>query len=330
MAHVLLLSAAPSNDPDRPYAHDELERMRRSAACDKFGVHALTDDPVAADVILFVEEAGDTRHYPEVRRHPYVRKFREKCFLFTEADHALPVLPGIYASAEKRWYTPTRMRSGPYLRPFTHDFLKYTPEPVERDYLYSFVGAFTNHPIRKAIARLDHDRQYLFDTTPYWPYGELSSEEQSKLEQRYVDVSRRSRFILCPRGRGASSYRLFESLRMGRPPVILSDAWVPPEGPDWASCSVRVPERRTPDLPAILQDYADEAVAMGRRARRVWDDWFSEAATFHRSVEWCLAIQRTRPLPEAVLRYTVLLHLLRPLHAKVVLKKMFFGMPAWR
>ncbi len=330
MAQALLLSAAPADDPDRPHAHDELARMRRSAARDKFGVHALTDDPQTADVILFVENAGGTRHYPEVRRHPYVRKFREKCFLFTETDHALPVLPGIYASMEKRWYTPQRMRSGHYLRTFTVDFIEYEPEPVEREYLYSFLGAFNNHPIREAIADLDCDRQYLFDTAPYWPYGELSPAEQKRLQRRYVAVSRPSKFILCPRGRGASSYRLFESLRMGRPPVILSDQWVPPEGPDWPSFSVRVPERRTPDLPDILREREGEAVAMGERARRVWEDWFSEAATFHRAVEWCLAIRRSRALPESVLRSPALLHLLRPPHATLALTRPLFGMPAWR
>lgn len=304
--------------------------MRRSATRDKFGVHTLTGDPKAADVILFVENAGGTRHYPEVRRHPFVRKFREKCFLFTETDHALPVLPGIYASVEKRWYTPQRMRSGHYLRTFTVDFLDPPSEPVERDFLYSFLGAFNNHPIRKAIARLDVEQQYLFDTAPFWPYGELAPEQQEQLQERYVDVSHRSKFILCPRGRGASSYRLFESLRMGRPPVVISDQWVPPAGPDWSAFSVRVPERRVQDLPAILEDYEDEAVAMGERARTAWEDWFSERASFHRAVEWCLAIQRTRTFPESVLRYTTLVHLLRPIHFKFLLKKALFGMPAWR
>ena len=68
--------------------------------------------------------------------------------------------------------------------------------------------------------------------------------------------------ILCPRGEGTSSIRLFESLRMGRPPVIISDQWVPPEGPAWDTFSVRIPERRIHTIPDRLTELEHQAEMM--------------------------------------------------------------------
>jgi hypothetical protein len=79
---------------------------------------------------------------------------------------------------------------------------------------------------------------------------------------------------------------------MGRVPVIVSDQWTPPPGPDWASFSVRVAESEAGEIPAMLEALEGQAPAMGERAREVWDEWFAADVLFHRVVEWCLAIER--------------------------------------
>lgn len=322
MAKVLLTSTAPPNDPARKYPYDELNRMKQSAQCDKFGEHSLTDSPERADIILFVENCDTIRHYFEVRSHPYFKEYREKCFLFSKYDHPLPFLPGVYPSIERRWYDGQRTRSGGYLTPFAKDFIEYDPEPEEPEYLYSFLGAAGNHLLREKILALDYEDQHLYDTSQLWPYGDLASTTKETFHQHYVDVSRHSSFILCPRGFGASSERLFESMRMGRAPVIIADDWVPPEGPDWEAFSLRLAEKQVDNLPAILENNAHRAEDMGRIARETYEDWFSVEATFHRVVEWCLTIIRERKLPENVLRYRALIQLLRPLHFKVLLRMM--------
>ncbi|HEV2427567.1 MAG TPA: exostosin family protein, partial [Acidimicrobiales bacterium] len=74
---------------------------------------------------------------------------------------------------------------------------------------------------------------------------------------------------------GTATYRLFEVLAAGRVPVILSDDWVPPKGPDWDSFSIRWPEARIPELPAELERRQAEAPVMGIRARQAFDEWFA-------------------------------------------------------
>ena len=311
MARVLLLSAEAERGTNAK-AGNELERMRESAQHDAFGTHELTDDPHAADVILFVELGGRTDYFESVRQHPYVQRHREKCFLYTDVDETVPFLPGVYAAAEERWLLKSRVRGGHYLRVFTHDFLQCGDADGERPYLFSFLGRSDTDPLRTKLLTLEHPRGYTKDTAPYSPYGKLTPEERRAFEQHYADVCCGSQFILCPRGKGPSSYRLYETLRMGRVPVILADQWVPPDGPDWPAFSVRVREQEWQDVPAILEDIEEQAFEMGERARAVWAEWFSREASFHRVVEWCLDIQRSRRLPERVLRYSAYAHLLHP------------------
>ena len=42
-------------------------------------------------------------------------------------------------------------------------------------------------------------------------------------------------------------------MMLGRVPVIVSDQWVPPDGPDWESFSMRVKEREVDTIPAMLE-----------------------------------------------------------------------------
>jgi hypothetical protein len=102
-----------------------------------------------------------------------------------------------------------------------------------------------------------------------------------------------SQFVLCPAGCGPSSYRLFESMEMGRVPVILSDDWVPPPGPRWDEFSVRVPERFVGEISSILSMFSDRHEVMGRQARLAWEQWFAKPVCFHRSIELCADIQAT-------------------------------------
>jgi hypothetical protein len=322
MALAYLTSTAPPNDPSRPYPYDELERMRSSAAADRFGTHALTGDPDEADVILFVENCNPLVHWRELRSSPLYPKHREKCFLMTCDDFALPILPGIYPSIARRWFTPERTRSGPYLVQYDLDFI--TPELTFADtpYLYSFVGKKTTDPIRSRLFGLDRPEAHFEDTSPLWPYGELDRAARTAMQEHYVRVCHQSRFVLCPRGIAPSSIRLFEAMRMGRAPVIVADEWVPPDGVEWSAVSIRVPEAEVDTIPDRLAARAHEARAMGRRARRVWEDWFSREATFHRCVDWCLDIQATRRMPEALLRFGALRQLAEPTYRNMVIRSL--------
>src|SRR5262245_12363335 len=138
MAQVLLLSVA--SGPDENYHRGAWLRLKRSAECATLREHRLTNDAETADLILFAELKGAGPYFESVRRHPFVRKFREKCFLFSANAFVIPFLPGVYASIERRW-SSARTRSGFYLGVSENPFLKPTPSRDDLPYLYAFVGS---------------------------------------------------------------------------------------------------------------------------------------------------------------------------------------------
>ncbi len=103
---------------------------------------------------------------------------------------------------------------------------------------------------------------------------------------------------------------------MGRAPVILSDDWVEPPGPDWSTFAIRVPEKQVADLPRILEEREEEAVERGELARAAWSEWYAKEVAFHRAVESCLALKEERRIPETLARWPIYFQYLRPFHAR--------------
>ena len=329
MAFAYLLSAAPSGPGRDPKAHLDLEQMRACARADRFGAHRRVDDPREADLILFVETSSAAGHYFElVRRHPTYREFARKSYLFSSTDKVVPFLPGVYASIERRWYWPAWTRSGHYLGVKERGALRYDPDRLPSR-LFSFVGDAGTHPLRRRLMRLRHPDAILIDTHSESLAIERGERPQMLPEEyvaRYASAIADSAFVLCPPGGGTSSFRLFEAMMLGRVPVIVSDQWVPPDGPDWERVSVRITESEVETIPARLESLAADAPAMGEAARTAWLDWFSEGASFHRTIEWCLDLARSAPARAGLRRYAPYVQMLRPYHAaRSVAKRLGHG-----
>jgi Exostosin family len=293
VARVFALSTAPRFDPRTSRGSDELRRFLTAARRDRFGTHQLVDDHRQADLVLFIHSARpDLR---DVREHPLYRENVEKAFLVHHGDRILPFVPGVYTGAERGFSWIGRTRTGGYLTVVEDERLTYSCADVKPSYLFSFVGRSITAPVRRSILCLQHSRSLVKDTS-----------EGDKLQMdAYVDIIRRSSFVLCPRGYGSSSFRFFEALKMGRVPVVLSDAWIAPVGPDWNACAIFVREAEVEEVPRLLERLEGNAAAMGLAARRTWEDWFGPNVVFHRIVEWCLDLLAERRVPERLARHAV-------------------------
>jgi Exostosin family. len=82
-------------------------------------------------------------------------------------------------------------------------------------YIASFIGYKAIHPIRKKMFDLLQDLEgFYIEDASNKPY--------------YKDVMLQSRYALCPRGCGKTSFRLYEAMQMGTEPIYLSDEpWLP-------------------------------------------------------------------------------------------------------
>ena len=309
MAQALLISTAST---PRDFYWDDCTRIKRGVSTDTFRIHTTTDDPEVADVIIFFEPE-DPYLASDVRNHPYTRRYADKTFLVDPSDRIVPFLPGIYASVQRGQYDRSRVRAGFFPAVCDHDWITCDATAGPPELLFSFVGDARGVPVREAIVKIRHARALIRDTAddPANAHGHPAGFYE-RFHRHFAEVMVNSHFTLCPRGAGTSTFRLFETMKAGRVPVILSDDWVAPEGPAWPSFSLAVPERDVKLLPEILEAHEERAERMGRMAREQWELWFSETASFHRIVEWCLSIQQSRRLPERLMRVAVLWQLLQP------------------
>jgi len=308
MARIHLLTVHPKTDVR---ASGGYVSLLENARLDRYKVHQLVDSPDEADLILFAEiDAG--RLCEDVRRHPYLRRYRAKCFMFSSDFRVIPFLPGVYTGVEKSYYLRRRVRAGFYPSCLVNPVVRFEPDAT-RDVLYCFMGDVQTHPVRRELARLRHPRAVWVDTS--WESQEVmwkgGTERREVYWERYFELLRRSHFVLCPRGLAPSSIRLFEAMCVGRVPVVLADEWVPPDGPDWARFCINVPEREAASIPRLLEEREPDAVEMGLLARREWEKYFSPEVLFHRVIELCLEIQRARTLPEWLERQAIIPQLLR-------------------
>ncbi|MFL6537116.1 MAG: exostosin family protein [Chthoniobacterales bacterium] len=322
MATVFLLSAAPPKE-QTAFNMAALAALQRSAAQDRFGVHRLVDDPSAADMIIFAELNGAGLHFQAIRRHPLVKRYREKCFIFSSNAYVIPFLPGVYASIERRWFS-RRTLSGFHVSELLNEFTAFTPPSADLPYLFSFIGSIATAPVRRDLARVKHPRGLFRDTAEEFARvstAKMTVSEARAYHRQYVEITKATKFVLCPRGLGVATLRLFETMRMGRVPVIIADNWVEPPGPEWSRFSIRIAEREVDRIPQILETREQDAVAMGALAREEWERWFSDEVAFHRVVESCLQLRKQRRFPEALERWPVYLQLLRPVHLRFALRK---------
>jgi hypothetical protein len=271
-----------------PWNHRLLHAVEERARMDPFGEHVLTDDPHDADLILFLDlhQHPDDWSMRSFRNHQLVRQFPTKVFVYDERDSPRALLPGLYVSMPSSKFDRTRHRA------FAYCFLRndtraiHNPRP---DLLFSFQGRRISD-VRNTVLELTHARAVIEDTSAHDFFGELDLATH-ELTSRYREIVGRSKFVLCPRGAGTSSLRLFETLACGRVPVILSDEWAEPRGIDWATCSIRIPERDALSIPARLEALEPAWPEMSATARRVYDEWFAPEVWFHRAVEHCRELQ---------------------------------------
>lgn len=287
--------------PNAIWGTHAAEWLSTAAALDVHGVHTLTEDPEAADAILFMEgHQGADMFMEEVLWHPLRRRYPDKTFIYHDWDYAFPLMQGIYPSIRAVHHKPGVSAGGVYLARIeeNHPVSRARDLNLPQDLLYSFVGA-NNCEVRDRILKTNVPETYVADTTQRHAWL-LSPEERATYEGEYASVCVRSRFMLSPRGIGPSTYRLFEAMEMGRCPVILSDDWVPPPFIPWEKFSLRVKESQVGDLPRILADAPH--VALGRAAREAWEQHVDRPHAFHHLAETLRLILEQKVALQGTLR----------------------------
>lgn len=260
--------------PLKPWEGRPLEQalasMVENAGYCRFGVAAKENQ---ADIVILLEsnQYKDWRYLKLLASEETFCRRPNDCFTLNYEDDAVGFLPGLYAGLPDERFDVVRHRASCYLLPpnlLVEDFA------VKRDvtpaWLLSFRGASSYH-LREQIFSKADEWLHLGPICRMNRWFDHTEEEKRIYFQEILN----SKFVLCPRGIAPTSHRLFEVMQMGRVPVILADAWMPPEGPDWSSFSIRISESRLSDVPEILASRVNEWSEMAENARSAWETFFS-------------------------------------------------------
>jgi len=282
---------------DTPYS--ELPRLLALSSSDRFGVHRITDSPSKAQIILFADARADLDdwRFSRLRMSPLLRQYREKSFIYCQADQPWCAQSGLYTSMPRGSFNLARQRACAYIST-PNQYILPPMSGNPRPLLFSFVGR-GGGAVRERISSLRHTRGHI-ERTDEWDFFASDSAKHGEMKRRFAEVLATTKFAICPRGAGTSSFRLFEAMAAGCVPVILSDDWVPPEGPRWEDFSLTLPESKAALIPEVVEHYESRFNLMAHASRRAWQEWFAPDVLFHRMIESCTEILRSRRIPERI------------------------------
>lgn len=146
----------------------------------------------------------------------------------------------------------------------------------------------------RALARSDHvDVNFLIRPQPTHPKGGRWKQPRdgvsvaANLQRDLLDNTLQSDYVLCCRGFGNFSYRLYETMAAGRIPVLVDTDCVLPFDflLDWRNYCVLIPERDLPEIAARVAEFHDtlsegEFQELQVECRRLWERWLSPEGFF--------------------------------------------------
>jgi hypothetical protein len=246
------------------------------------GVHGnvpgITDDP------------GGNEHVVDfLRSMPFYEECEER-HLFFFNDHDWPGPVGVKCvvvnSSTSRENPNPNQVSFPFI---IKDMVKERPIPSQKLTYHTFFSGYAgSDPVRvkllDALVRFTEKEKRLkayIDGVAACHFHIADPGLKDRRRERYLEVMRQSITALCPRGTGQNSIRFFESMCMGKIPVLISDHCVLPlEGEiDWGSLLFRIAESEVESAGEILLEWfegQDERTLLDRsvRNRLTWERWF--------------------------------------------------------
>ncbi len=126
--------------------------------------------------------------------------------------------------------------------------IKY--EKTKKNILVSFIGS-TTHPIRNQIYR-----KYNSDSDFHFSIKNWSIEVSDTELNNFIDITARSKFSLCPRGYGKSSFRLYEAMQLKSVPIYVTDyEWLPWKNEiNWDDIIISVNQNNIGNIKDIIID----------------------------------------------------------------------------
>lgn len=132
----------------------------------------------------------------------------------------------------------------------------------QQDIFCNFVGSLT-HQIRRDIIRKKWSNDYYISTD----HHDIKS---------FCNILSRSTFTMCPRGYGASSFRICEALEQGSIPVYISDRFIKPFNHDMYDYAVLIDPEHIDEIDLILKSLSSEQIkSMQEAGKHYYQEYFT-------------------------------------------------------
>jgi hypothetical protein len=202
-------------------------------------------------------------------------------FTWDYSDDPSGIAPGLYCSLRKQLFSARAHRSFCYPIVFNELIDEFPSEDARVDWL--FFGGITSEIRKRIIAGLSNrvlptNGEMVIQSGPW---NAMFDRSGTKLKRDYAAAIQRAKFVLCPRGNGVGSVRLFEVLKAGRVPIILADNYVLPTGIDWNSCSLLCKEANVQTIPKLVEANLHRWREMAGAARCAWEHNYSDSVMLY-------------------------------------------------
>jgi hypothetical protein len=146
-------------------------------------------------------------------------------------------------------------------------------EIVEKDIFCSFVGTLT-HKIRLQLyENYLNNSKFYFSKARHW----LPTIDESQFIE-FKNITKRSRYTLCPRGNVSQSFRIYETMQLNSIPVIVTDYFLYPfkEYVKWEEFAVIINSKDVQHVEEILDSYSDQDYqTLLEKGQQIYKEYFT-------------------------------------------------------
>jgi hypothetical protein len=231
-----------------------------------------TLSPELADAIIIQERNSfkNFNYIEDLLLDPLISRYANKVFTINSDDCATGLLKGVYTSLPRFRFNPEIHAAIPYMQYPNDVVFSNIGRTIESYYLASWRGNTKSNVLRKRmIHHLEFHPGIILEKTDSW----LNHDNREKTA--YVTVIKNAKFSLCPAGWAPVSFRIYESMALGRCPVIIADQFVRPDGPEWDKFALFFPEKNLSGLHSYLRLHERRHTQLGEQALVAWNAYFS-------------------------------------------------------
>lgn len=247
----------------------ELSDVREIIAKEKLAEE--TASPFEADAIIIQEnnEFKGADYVHQLVSDTFISTHLTKIFTVSADDSATGLFRGLYTSIPKVRFNQRFHRAIPYIR-YTNGFVFSNECEIEPSYLAGWYGNVKSNRTRNVLLNnWQKNPLFLLKKTDSWYDHQL--EEQKE----YVELIKNSKFSLCPAGWAPPSPRIYESMALGRCPIIIADEFVRPYGPKWDEFALFYPQHCVTKIDSFLLQHEHRYKELGEKAKDAWDEYFA-------------------------------------------------------